>query len=304
MNSQERVEQKEIANTPIEENEHSTLTERISDILKIFIIALVSVLILRTFFFQAYQIPTASMENTLLAGDFIIVNKFLYGPSTPEYIPFTSVRIPSFHFPVISKPELNDVVVFRFPGNLDELYSHADINYIKRIIATPKDTLEIIKKNAFVNGEKIPNGENMIFSNRIRSKHEISPRIYPPGKPWNEDNYGPVVIPYKGMNIQLSTKNIEEWRMFINREHGKYVVEVKDEKIYIDAKKIDQYTVKYDYYFTMGDNRDDSMDSRFWGFVREDFIIGEALFIYWSVDPFDEDFFSSIRLSRVFHCIE
>jgi signal peptidase I len=132
----------------------------------------------------------------------------------------------------------------------------------------------------------------------------VEPRIFPRGMPWNEDNYGPLIVPKKGYTIPLTLNNVEQWEITIDREYGKKVVEVKNGMVTIEGKPVTSYTFKKDYYFMMGDNRDDSLDSRFWGFVARDMVVGEAFITLFSWDrniPFSDLFklIGSIRLDRV-----
>lgn len=177
-------------------------------------IALILALFIRTFIVQAFKIPSGSMLDTLLIGDHLLVNKFLYG----THIPFTDkVVMP------LADPKDGDVIVFEFPEDTSK-------DFIKRIMGVPGDVLEMRDKAVYRNGVKLD--EPYI-------KH-TSPGIQP-----RRDNFGPVTVP-----------------------EGKY--------------------------FVMGDNRDESYDSRFWGFVDRDKIRGKAMIIYWSWDgPFD------IRASRI-----
>lgn len=120
----------------------------------------------------------------------------------------------------------------------------------------------------------------------------------PPVYNWNADNFGPVVIPKKGMTVKLDSLTLPIYGHAIAfYENNK--LEVKGNDIYINGAKIDSYTFKMNYYWMMGDNRHDSEDSRFWGFVPEDHIVGKALFIWMSVDD-NASFFSKIRWSRLF----
>ncbi len=130
------------------------------------------------------------------------------------------------------------------------------------------------------------------------------PRIFPKGMNWNEDNYGPLVVPKEGSTIPLNKYNVEQWRTIIDREYGKRVVDIKDGVVSINNIPVSSYTFKKDYYFMMGDNRDDSLDSRFWGFVARDMVVGQAFIVLFSWDrdiPFSQFFrlIGSIRLDRV-----
>ncbi|MFC1895556.1 signal peptidase I [Thermodesulfobacteriota bacterium] len=187
------------------------------------VLAIVLALFIRTFVVQAFKIPSGSMEPTLLIGDHILVNKFIYGIR----LPFTnSVLIP------VKEPERGDIIVFRFPEDPKK-------DFIKRVIAVGGDTLEIRERNIYVNDEKIddPFGvysdqSDLLQAGRIR------------------DRTGPIRIP----------------------SHS---------------------------YFVMGDNRDHSYDSRFWGFVDSSALRGKALIIYFS---WNRNHFS-VRWSRIGHIL-
>jgi len=129
-------------------------------------------------------------------------------------------------------------------------------------------------------------------------------RIFPKGTHWNEDNYGPLVVPKKGSTIPLNKYNVEQWRTTIDREYSKRVVELKGDVVTIEGIPVSSYTFKKDYYFMMGDNRDDSLDSRFWGFVARDLVVGQAFITLFSWNreiPFSQIFklLGSIRLDRI-----
>ena len=203
------------------------------------IFAVIAATFLRIFVVQAFRIPTGSMEDTLLVGDFLLVNKFIYGVRTPDKIPILNIHIPWVRLPGFKKPQRGDIVVFKYPRNPDQ-------DYIKRCIAVGGDTVEIRNKQVYVNGKPFPNPPHAKFGPYTMPPGQIEPGIYPPGA-GNRDNYGPVVVP-KG------------------------------------------------YYFMMGDNRDNSLDSRYWGFLPEENVIGEAMIIYFSWD-------SRVPLYRIFHKI-
>jgi signal peptidase I len=175
--------------------------------LQAILIALVLALFIRTFVVQAFKIPSGSMKNTLLIGDHILVNKFIYGVRSP----FTrKLWIP------VKEPERGDVAVFIYPVDRKK-------DFIKRVIGIQEDTIQIINKNVYVNGKLFPDPPGMQHSEQRILPGSVQPR----------DNMGPVTVP-KG--------------------------------------KI----------FVMGDNRDESYDSRFWGFVPIKDIKGKAFTIYWS----------------------
>lgn len=246
--------------------------------------AVIIAIFLKLFFIEAYRIPTGSMENTLLVGDFLLVNKFVYGTTTPRSIPFTDIRIPFFRFPSLKELHRGDVVIFDFPGNRDEVQSAEVVNYIKRLIGEPGDTIQIKDKIVTVNRVIFPNPQYAILDHVTLNPNMTDPRTFPKGMGWNEDNYGPLVVPKKGDVIKITSENFERWKMFIMREGHNPKILV-DNKISIDEIQTDEYKVEKDYYFMMGDNRNNSLDSRFWGFMPKENIVGEALIIYWSWDP-------------------
>jgi len=148
------------------------------------------------------------------------------------------------------------------------------------------------------------------FSNVIK----VEPTFMEPGRyeyrnfphnpkyPWNQDNYGPLYIPKKGATIKINTFNLPLYERVIGHyEHNK--LELKDTIIYINGKAVTEYTFKMNYYFMMGDNRHNSLDSRFWGFVPEDHIVGKPIFIWLSLDS-DKNWLSNIRWSRMFRKVK
>ncbi|MFQ6105283.1 MAG: signal peptidase I [Candidatus Glassbacteria bacterium] len=193
---------------------------------KSILIAFILFLFIRAFFVQAFKIPTGSMEDTLLVGDFLLVNKLIYGP----HIPLTDKRLPS-----LKEPKKGDIIVFKYP--LDK-----DLDFVKRCVATPGDTVKMVDKILFVNGKRIDEPYVHFISKRIvpRNPHRRNDELEKPRFPLTRDNFGPFEVP-----------------------EGKY--------------------------FVLGDNRDNSSDSRVWGFVDRDLIIGKPLFIYFSWDK--EKFF-------------
>lgn len=192
---------------------------------------LLVVLVIRSFLFEPYRIPSGSLKPTLLVGDLIVVNKFNYG-----------FRLPVLHtkFIPIGEPKVGDIVVFRMPGN-----PHMDL--IKRIVGVPGDSLSYINKVLYINGKPMP--QNFV------------------GKAM-DNNGGPDSWP---VDIRRE--------VLTNKTHDIYVR--PDQNISGDFQNI---VVPKDSFFAMGDNRDGSNDSRFWGFVPEANIVGEAHRIVFSWD--------------------
>jgi signal peptidase I len=275
---------------------------------RIFVYALFIALFLKIFFVEAFGIPTPSMQNTLMVGDFLFVNKFVYGLRTPRAIPLTGIRIPHLKiFPGYASPKRGDVIVFEYPGDHATVEQPQVMNYVKRCIGLPGDTVELAGKRLFVNGvrQELPTGA--VTASRVLGRGDFNIAIYPKGASFNNDWWGPMVVPYEDMEVELTLENIDGWRLFIERE-GHTVRFTAEGDIQVDGNDANSYIVENDYYFMLGDSRDNSEDSRYWGFVPEKNLIGEAMVIYWSWDsriPFTTPFalIGSIRWDRIFSIV-
>lgn len=211
--------------TQIQSPKKSVVREYVEAIL----IALVLAMFIRSFIVQAFKIPSGSMEPTLLIGDHLLVNKFIYGIKNP----FTGETwVP------LSTPKRRDIIVFKYPVNPDQ-------DFIKRVVGVEGDTVEMIDKKLLVNGEPFP-VENAVYRDHTIIPGDMKPR----------DNFGPITVPKDSL-------------------------------------------------FVMGDNRDNSYDSRFWKFVKLKSVKGKAFILYWSWNSdwswkFDN---FPVRFSRMFNLI-
>jgi signal peptidase I len=161
------------------------------------------------------------------------------------------------------------------------------------IFTTPK-TADELKTLQFIADVKVLEAE----------EGQAEMRIYPNANkyPWNVDFWGPIEVPAEGWTIDINEETMTKYGSVIEYYEGHDLVEVKDGTLKIDGEPFTSYTFKQNYYFMMGDNRHNSEDSRFWGFVPADHIVGKALFIWMSIDP-DKSFFSKIRWGRLFNGI-
>jgi len=225
--------------------EQTTTTEYLESLLVTVLLALFGT----TFVVQAFKIPSASMESTLLIGDHLLVNKFIVGGHGAWYEKFLPYRA----------LERGDIIVFKYPYQDHQ-------HFVKRVIGLPGDHLKLVDQQGFVNGKLL---------NEPYAVHD-------PGAPYDPLNYN---FPPRGVQMFSSPVQLE-WA----HEIKKYVV---GNEIVVPPGK----------YFAMGDNRDRSSDSRYWGFVDRDAIMGRPFLIYWSVDATSADYSSEstfwTRLSGV-----
>lgn len=251
--------------------------------IKTLVWALTVVTIVNGIAFGAFTVPTPSMENTVMAGEFLFVNKFKYGPSTPQIIPFLNLPLPYYKTPPIWDPVQGDIIVFVFPGNRDQVKPDNFEYYLKRCVAVSGDVIEIREGRVIVNNIEYPLPPSAAPQGdpfELRMNLESEPgRLFPPSKvQWTHRNYGPYRIPKKGDVIQLTEENVIDWTTFIMRE-GKTI---NTSTLTVEGFPQGTYTVQRDYVFGMGDNRDNSLDSRFWGLIPEQDVVGTPMVVYWS----------------------
>ncbi|NTW49981.1 MAG: signal peptidase I, partial [Chlorobiales bacterium] len=231
------------------------------------VFAAVAAAILRTFLIEAYRIPTGSMEDTLLAGDFLFVTKFTYGAT----IPFTDL-----HLPALRQVEQGDIVVFKYPQD-------KDVNYIKRCVAVAGSTLEVRDKKVLVDGKVFPLPPQGKFIGDTVPLGQSDMNIFPKYSSFNKDNYGPIKVPKAGDVVRLDQDNFYLYKDVIQYEG--HSASLYGNQVLIDNHPEQTYTITQDYYFMMGDNRDNSLDSRYWGFLPTSNVVGSALIVFWSWDP-------------------
>lgn len=231
------------------------------------VIAALVAMVLRLFVVESYRIPTGSMERTLLAGDFLFVNKYVYGPK----VPFSDIRLPKLH-----DVRRGDIIVFKFPKD-------RSLNYIKRCVALPGDLLEIRNRQLVINGNPVQLPVHAQFLAPEMPAGMPDYQIFPMLSEYNKDNYGPIRVPRKGDVVRLDPSTFALYRDLIADEG--HEVSLEGRTVSVDGRQAESYTVGRDYYFAMGDNRDNSLDSRYWGFLPESDVVGQAMMVYWSWNP-------------------
>lgn len=329
--------------------------------IKALLIALLIALFLKAFFIETFTIPTTSMEKTLQTGDFIVVSKLNYGarlPLTLLSMPFFAntlylkwIQLPFYRLSGFSNIKRNDVIAFNYPMDISVPIDKRT-PFVKRCVALPGDTLELINSFLFVNRKIQTEPQNAEFNYLVKTNgkpldeeklskwgiseggpiddlnnyilnltrkiadsikymknvKEMKPCIenskiysdyyfpYSNDFPWNIDNYGPLGIPKAGQIIKIDKINIPIYNRIISvYEENK--LEIKNDSIFINGKYSKTYCFKMNYYFMMGDNRQNSADSRAWGFVPENHIIGKVVMIGFSSNP-SQGFFKGFRWDR------
>lgn len=257
----------------------------------ILLCTVLSAVTLKMFFIDAIVIPSRSMENTLLVGDYVLLNKLVHGVSSEEQSSIAEAKISSLQFPFVQPVKPGDVIVFKFPNVDSSSANNGPLYYVKRCVARGGD--EVFMKNGlmYVNGECVPD----ISSNRKSTSVAETDS-------WLGNNRH-ITVPMKGDVISLDHNNVGMWSVLIRNE-GHTVENSSSEGILIDGTAATQYRVQKNYLFVLGDNREHSYDSRSWGFLPEDNVIGKTMMIYWSVNQSFSihsfsDFVSNIRWNRI-----
>ena len=314
-----------------EGEKHSAANEWLDAI----IFAVIVVTFINIFFFQAFKIPSSSMEKTLYTGDHLFVSKLTYGPRVPQ----TPLTVPFTHNVIFGKESYStliqndyrrlkglrnvrrgDIVVFGFPNgdtvlrkapsedyySLCRFYGKQKVistlgpvvarpadkvdHYVKRCVAIPGDTLEIRDGLVWIDGVKQETYPGMQISRNLEKVQNDYREIFPfsPDYTWTRDEFGPLWIPQKGATVDLTRENLPLYER---------IIRVYEHSSVEEALAAGSYTFKQDYYFMMGDNRHNSLDSRYWGFVSEDHIVGRPVVIWLSTDE-GKKFPKNIRWGR------
>jgi|SRR5690554_3789407 len=249
--------------------------------------------------FDVIQRPVDKRENYIkrcvgLPGDEIkIENGVLFVNGTEAYRPegiqysYLVKTNGGFRKDELLERDITEVRATQLPGIFEMNLTDENLNYISSLSHVEKVEIATKSLGFYDDGRYMI---NPIFPNTDTTS-------------WTEDYFGPIEIPYKGKVVELTMANLPVYERIISVYEG-HDLKVKDGDIYIDGKEVKQYTIEMDYYWMMGDNRHNSQDSRFWGFVPEDHIVGKAVFIWMSLDPNKGTFdFNRIRWNRVFSLI-
>lgn len=245
----------------------------------------------QVFCFTSFRIPTNSMEPALLPGDNIIVNKMAGGARLFDI--FAALNKEEFHIkrvPGTGSFERNDVLVFNFPypNGWNNIRFDVMQYYVKRCIGLPGDTLEIRNGFFHINGvqEALGNIEMQQFIANLTdstSKRTVM-RSYPKDKQlgWTIQAFGPLYLPAKGQSVKMNRVNGVLYHRLIQWEQKKTVLLKENGEVYLEDSLITSYCFKQNYYFMAGDRLKDSQDSRYWGPLPEEFIVGRADYVWMS----------------------
>lgn len=252
--------------------------------------------VVQVFVFASFKIPSDSMEPELTTGDNVLVWKPTIGPRIFNL--FASMRNEQteiYRIPGFKKIKRNDILVFNFPhpNSWDKIEMHILKYYIKRCIGLPGDTLSIQNGYFHVQGVQAPLG-NTNSQRQIATTNKFGNGIYNSFPfdsviGWNIKNFGPLYIPAKGDSIAMNQRNFQLYKKLIEWEQ-KESLQYKDFIAFLNGKPISGYRFLKNYYFMAGDNGMNSQDSRYWGLLPEEYIVGKAWIIWKSVDPYTDKF--------------
>ena len=247
----------------------------------------------RIFVCDQFIVPSSSMEPTLIAGDRILVNKIIFVARIYENFNFgKDVPLESWRMPGLRQIRPNDIVIFNAPHGYDRNKIEFKINYVyaKRCVGSPGDTISIRNGISYNNNYSgcigsmlqqrcLASMPDSVFSRGVLRAFPRDDKLFG----WTIKNLGPLYIPKMGDSIKMNAKNFKLYKLIIEYETG-HKPQVKDDKYWLNNEVIDYYTFTENYYYFCGDNAPDSKDSRYLGFVPEEFIIGVVNRISYSKD--------------------
>jgi signal peptidase I len=234
---------------------------------------LIFAVFLKIFFINIFKVTSSSMEPTLVEGDIIYVNKMIYGYRLLKLLDYIIkqdkeyIRINGW-----GNVRKGDIIVFNHPDYskyIDSSLSIYGVCYVKRCLGLPGETIQISDTNYSRKGIRYIPPKEKIFP------HDSTLN-------WTLTDYGPIYVPTKGKSINLNKSNINWYKKFIRYENPRS--KRKDGLLFVNGDSLVSYTFKKDYYFVLGDNFYNSVDSRYWGFLPFDNIIGKATVVIVSID--------------------
>lgn len=252
------------------------------------------------FCLTSFPIPSNSMEPTLIAGDRILVEKFTMGARLFDLKPaFNKEQFTILRTPALGKVKRNDILVFNYPypEREDSIGFDVMLYYVKRCIALPGDTLEIRNSHYRIRGQEEEVGHvkaqdwlERLFKDKRTDERGIYIHAYPYDAElgWTIRDMGPYYIPKEGESICMNHINYRLYKPVIEWEQQQPLREVNDMTFTLGGKQIVQYTFQKNYYFVGGDRMENSKDSRYWGVLPEEYIVGRVCGIWKSVDEWGE----------------
>ena len=261
-----------------------SVVKKIWDGYQVVLFALAGALLIKLFVLDAVYVPSRSMEGTLRTGDYVLVNKLLYGARLPGASAPAQSGLSAFHLPGLAPLSRGDVVVFELPAGAFPDARVERVTFVKRCVALPGDEVRIVAGGVIVNGLPLETGTDM---------HD--PRV----------SFGPIRIPRRGDVVPLGRSTPKALLQIIQDEG--HEIATRGDSVLIDGAASAEYRIGEEYVFVLGDNLNHSYDSRSWGFLPRKNIIGNAMLVYWSVDHSsehsDRGSVASIRWDRIFSLI-
>jgi signal peptidase I len=262
---------------------------------KSWVLVILIALGLKSTIIASYHVPTGSMEQTILIGDCLLGNAFIYGSRTPDWIgiPYTDIGfdIPWVRLPAFRKPASGDIVIFK---SIEDQRT----NIVKRCIAGPGQTIEIKNRQIFVDEVPFQDFPGTQYLKATAFPESLTDTNVFPNGYGNADFFHKLYIPVRGDTLRFGRYPIQMIKSIVERDHHSFML--SRGQLIIDKRPADYYIAEQDYFFMMGDNRDNSWDSRFWGLVPYDAIVGKVICVYFSFNKTYPlyDFKNFIRWNR------